>query len=190
MVAAYIQNIETLASQFSNRDVVLYFPDFESEPAEDNLNRVFGPPVGIEDESWPIYRGLDELLETVGEALTGDDIRMEHVFTIDLQGLDAPWAPSGARAMLLFVANVGYNEAWKPDNDQTEVIFLDEATVARGLYQGDLPRNGGQRSEQRFTLVEVRVPPGKRSHPETPFSAILEIEAARCPSWSWSWSWS
>jgi hypothetical protein len=30
----------------------------------------------------------------------------------------------------------------------------------------------------------------KRSHPETPFSAILEIEAARCPSWSWSWSWS
>jgi hypothetical protein len=31
---------------------------------------------------------------------------------------------------------------------------------------------------------------GKRSHPETPFSAILEIEAARCPSWSWSWSWS
>ncbi len=69
MRADYIQKIEALASTFPNRNVTLYFPDFEDEPAADSLNQVFGTPVGVRADNWPIFAGLPALLEQIGEEL-------------------------------------------------------------------------------------------------------------------------
>jgi hypothetical protein len=78
----YIDEIRTLARQFrpNERNLTLYFPDFEAPPVPQSLNRVFGPPVGVTDELWPTYPRLRELLSP--DSLAGwdpRDVRMEHV---------------------------------------------------------------------------------------------------------------
>src|SRR5690606_36132183 len=102
MPAAHIERIETLARQFrkNERNLTLYFPDFGTPPPHGNLNRVFGPPVGITADDWPTYAPLGELLHEADCLDVWDpcDARMEHVFTIDLAGVELLGAPRGARA--------------------------------------------------------------------------------------------
>jgi MoxR-like ATPase len=71
------------------------------------------------------------------------------------------------------------------------VLVLDHVLNAPTAMRSFLRSLRGNRTGVVFAFdVEHPRDHRKRSHPETPFSAILEIEAARCPSWSWSWSWS
>jgi hypothetical protein len=71
----------------------------------------------------------------------------------------------------------------RADDDGPRPLFVgcDESGCAHTFFI--LNHSDGEATNLHFRYR-------KRSHPETPFSAILEIEAARCPSWSWSWSWS
>ncbi len=159
MRADYIQKIEALASKFPKRDVTLYFPDFESPPSADNLNQVFGAPVGVKADNWPTFAGLPALLEQIGEELENPrDLRMELVCQIDLRGLDALGAPSEARVMQLYVSNAGFHEAWAPGTDHARVVFLSNADVAGGRFKGELPARSQDRELRRFTLVAVTVP--------------------------------
>jgi len=162
MVAAYIAEIERLARAFraNERNLPLYFPDFETPPPEDNLNRVFGPPVGVTDADWPIYPQLGELLAHANQldAFDANDLRMEHVFTIDLRDIRLLGAPPRARALLLFISNANANRAEQNGNVDTAVVFLSEDELARGPYQGNLPRRSQNRSSRRFSLAQVDVP--------------------------------
>jgi hypothetical protein len=156
-----IARIQTLAASCGVPcDTLIYVPDFDAAPTDDGLHRVWGPPVGIDGDTWPRFDGLRELFEesSMPEGWDGSDTRMEHVFTIDLRGLEGVRAPAGARAMMLFLSNASYNEAWEAGTSQTEVVFLDEAAVARGLCREPLPPRGDSRTEKRFTLVPIRVP--------------------------------
>jgi hypothetical protein len=83
---------------------------------------------------------------------------MEHVFTIDLAGIDEPWIPQGARVMMLFVSCTSYNEAWSAGTPHTAVVFLDDAAVQRGLCRAPLPARGSAHDERRFAWVAVQVP--------------------------------
>ena len=67
MAAEYIELIQRLAGQFrpEERNLTLYFPDLETAPADDNLYRVFGPPVGLTADDWPRYARLGELLSDI-----------------------------------------------------------------------------------------------------------------------------
>jgi hypothetical protein len=159
MRADYIQKIEALASKFPNRDVTLYFPDFEAPPSADNLNQVFGAPVGVKADNWPTFAGLPALLEQIGEELEDPrDLRMELVCQIDLRGLDALGAPAEARLMQLYLSNAGFNEAWAPNTDHARVVFLSNDEVAGGRFKGELPARSQDRDVRRFTLVPVTVP--------------------------------
>ena len=162
MTADYIRNIETLASQFADRDVTVWFPDFETEPPAGCLNQVYGSPVGVPADRWPKFAGLPALLRQAGgrEADEADegDLRMEHLWTIDLRGLSGVGAPRGARVMQLFVSNAHYNEAWTPGNEHTRVVYLGEEDVARGAIAGEPPRRAREREPRRFSLVAVTVP--------------------------------
>lgn len=159
MRAEYIQNIEALASEFPNRDVTLYFPDFEAAPPRDSLNQVFGAPVGVRADTWPTFAGLPALLEQIGEELEDPrDLRMEHICTIDLRGLTGLGAPAGARAMQLYLSNAGFNEAWAPNTRHTRVVFLSDEEVAAGRFSGALPARSRDHETRRFSLVAVAVP--------------------------------
>jgi hypothetical protein len=159
MRASYIQKLESLASAFPNRNVTLYFPDFEDAPPAGSLNQVFGAPVGVRADNWPTFAGLPALLEQIGEALEDpSDLRMEHVCTIDLRGLDQLGAPPEARVMQLYLSNAGFNEAWAPNTAHARVVFLSHDEVAGGVFKGALPARSEDRERRRFTLVPVAVP--------------------------------
>ena len=159
MSAEYIQNIEALASAFPSRNVTLYFPDFATRPPADSLNQVFGAPVGVRADNWPTFAGLPALLEQIGEALEDPrDLRMEHICSIDLRGLDKLGAPAGARVMQLYLSNAGFNEAWAPGTAHARVVFLSHDEVAAGAFKGPLPARSRDREARRFTLVPVAVP--------------------------------
>lgn len=160
MTAEYIRNIESLASQFADRDVTVYFPDFEAEPPAGSLNQIYGSPVGVPADRWPKFAGLPDLLRQAGGASEADleDLRMEHLWTIDLRGLKGVGVPEGARAVQLFISNANYNEAWTPGNEHTTVLYLGDADLARGACAGEPPARSREREPKRFALVGVQVP--------------------------------
>lgn len=162
MVSRYIQTIESLAQAFrpGDRNLSLYFPDLETPAAPGDLNRVFGPPVGLTDMEWPLYPRLGELMAEANalDQWAPGDLRMEHVFTIDLRGIRLLGAPEGARAMMLFLSNASLHRATHRGNGDTAVLFLDEDEVARGLYRGTLPDRSLRRWSRRFSLHRVDVP--------------------------------
>lgn len=176
MTAEYIRNLESLASQFSERGVTLYFPDFETEPPADCLNQVYGAPVAVRADSWPVYAGLPALLQQAGDDAGEGDLRMEHLFTIDLRGLVGTGVPSQARALQLYVSNAAYHEGWEPGTAHTRVVLLGEADVAAGPFVGELPKRSRGREVKRFTLVPIRVPGGVFGKPEegTPLATLRD----------------
>lgn len=178
MTPQYIQDIERLAGQFPQRNVTLYFPDFDNEPPPDSLNQVFGAPVGVAADNWPVFPKLAKLLrEMSGEdGDIGDDLRMEHVFSVDLRGLTGLDVPHGARVMQLYISNAGYNEAWSPGNNHTRVAFLSEADVAAGPFAGDIPARSQERRVRRFSLVPIAVPREVFNKPEqgSPLAALRD----------------
>ena len=160
MASAYIKKIRALAQKLEKCDTTLYFPDFGAKPDPASLNRVFGAPVGITDKSWPKYPKLKELLAKSRRAdgWDGKDLRMEHVFTIDLAGLKGIAAPRRARAMMLFISDVDMNEAYRAGTPESAVVFFSDKDVARGLYDGALPERSTKRQTRRFSLEPIRVP--------------------------------
>ena len=162
VAASYIREIQRLAEAFrpNERNLPLYFPDFETIPEDGSLNRVFGPPVGLTDADWPRYPRLGELLSQADMATRFDpaDTRMEHVFTIDLRDARLLGAPPEARAMLLFLSNAEYHHAHYNGNADTTVVFLTEDELARGSYAGVLPQRSMSRWSRRFSLVRIDVP--------------------------------
>ena len=154
--------IESIASEFpaSDRNLTLYFPDLDTPAPEGSLNRVFGPPVGVTEMEWPLYPRLGELLAEANalDQWAPGDLRMEHVFTIDLRGIRLLGAPEGARAMLLFLSNATLHRATHRGNMDSAVLFLDEDEAARGLYPGPLPDRSLRRWSRRFALRRIDVP--------------------------------
>ena len=162
MAAGYINEISRLAACFraNERNLTLYFPDFETPPEDGSWNRVFGPPVGLTDADWPRYPRLGELMAQADrpESFNPNDTRMEHVFTIDLRGVHLLGAPPEARAMLLFLSNASFHHAYYNGNADTTVVFLTDADLERGPYKGALPRRSLGRWSRRFSLVRIDVP--------------------------------
>lgn len=199
MVAPYIEQIRELAAGFreGERNLRLYFPDLDTAPHADCLNRVFGPPIGLEPDLWPTYANLGELLAEANCKDSWDprDTRMEHVFTIDLRDIRVIGAPRGARAMLLFISDASHHRAFGKGNAHTSVVFLSEEQVARGLYNGPLPRRSLHRWSRRFTMQPVDVPGDVFDVPRgedgcdpklIPLYAAIRQAPARlggCPTW-------
>lgn len=140
-------------------DTPIYVPDFDAVPTDDSLNRVAGPPVGVDRQTWPRFAGMRALLEhsSVPEGWDGD-ARMEHVMTIDLRGLEGVNRPDGACVLMLFVSSTSYNEAWSPGTAHTEVVLLDESAIARGLCRDPLPLRTNETTEKRFVWTRIDVP--------------------------------
>jgi hypothetical protein len=160
--APYIAEIRRLARAFrdNERNLPLYFPDFDTPPPVGSYNRVFGSPVGITDLDWPVYPQLGELLAQSNQLSMFDaaDLRMEHVFTVDLRDIRLLGAPPRAHAMALFISNANANGASQNGNADTAVVFLSEDELVRGEYGGPLPRRSRSRASRRFSLVRVDVP--------------------------------
>lgn len=200
MTASTLATIAELAGRFAahERNLTLYFADLETAPAPGSLNRVFGPPVGLTDEHWPTFPELAELLQQAGSMQHWDprDHRMEHVFTVDLRGVELYGVPTDAVAMMLFISNASFHRACADGNPHTAVRFLREHDLRHGTYQGALPRRSLYRWSRRFSLVAVDVPGDVFDVPELDLPADDPLAAlyaaigrapARlggCPIWS------
>lgn len=162
MAAEYIEKIQEIAGRFRDdeRNLTLYFPDLETAPAADSYNRVFGPPVGLSDDRWPTFPELGELMQQANSLAHWNprDQRMEHVFTVDLRGIDLLGAPKDAAAMMLFLSNASFHRANADGNQHAQVLFLDHEEAERGLYRGPLPERSLYRWSRRFSLVPIDVP--------------------------------
>ena len=191
-----IEEIEALAARFrpNERNLALYFPDFDAPPEPGCLNRIFGAPVGLTDADWPCHPRLAELLHSAGEAdlLDPGDLRMEHVFTIDLRGVRLPGVPVDARAMQLFISNASHHHAHQNGNTDTVVLFLTDDELARGAYRGTLPRRSQTRWSRRFGLRRIDVPGDVFDPHDDPSSPIALLQDAvwqaparlgGCPMW-------
>jgi hypothetical protein len=200
MTASSIATIQELAARFTadERNLTLYFADLETAPAPWSLNRVFGPPVGLTDEQWPTFPELAELLLQAGSMQHWDprDARMEHVFTVDLRGVELYGVPADAIAMTLFISNASFHRACADGNPHTAVRFLREQDLGRGQYRGALPRRSLYRWNRRFSLVPVDVPGDVFDVPELDlpagdplaalYAAIAQAPArlGGCPIWA------
>jgi hypothetical protein len=162
ITASTLTTIQELAARFSEheRNLVLHFADLDTAPPPGSLNRVFGPPVGLTDEQWPTFPELAELLAQTGAMRHWDprDRRMEHVFTVDLRGVELYGVPADAVAMMLFISNASFHRACRDGNPHTAVRFLREQDLRRGPYRGALPQRSLYRWSRRFRLVPVAVP--------------------------------
>lgn len=160
MPSSYIHEIQALAERFrpNERNLTLYFPDFDSPPPPHSFNRIFGPPVGLRPMDWPIVPHLHELLVESEDRWDPNDLRMEHVFTIDLDGVHLVGTPPGARAMMLFLSNANYHRAFSWNNTDSAVLFLGADEVARGVYRGSIPDRSLRRWSRRFVLAPIDVP--------------------------------
>jgi len=200
MTASSIATIQELAARFGahERNLTLYFADLETAPASWSLNQVFGPPVGVTDEQWPTFPELAELLTQAGSMQHWDprDARMEHVFTVDLRGVELYGVPADAIAMMLFISNASFHRACSDGNPHTAVRFLREQDLHRGPYRGALPRRSLYRWSRRFSLVPVSVPGDVFDVPELDlpaddplamlYAAIAQapMRLGGCPIWA------
>jgi hypothetical protein len=175
MTASTIATVQELAARFraEERNLTLYFADLETAPAPGSLNRVFGPPVGLTDEQWPTFPELAELLQQANSMQHWEprDQRMEHVFTVDLRGLELVGVPADAVAMTLFISNASFHRACRDGNPHTAVRFLREQDLHHGVYQGSLPRRSLYRWSRRFSLVPIDVPGDVFDVPELELAA-------------------
>jgi hypothetical protein len=196
LAAEYIEDIRRLADTFrpNERNLPLYFPDFETPPPADSLNQVFGSPTGITADRWPLYPRLGELLHRAGQLHAWDpgDLRMEHVFTLDLRGVRVPAAPADAAAMMLFISNADAHHAHQNGNVDTSVVFLTQRELEQGPFTGELPRRSVHRWSRRFSLQRVDVPGDVFDPQEDPNSPIAILQDAiwqaparlgGCPMW-------
>jgi hypothetical protein len=100
--------------------------DYEQQPERHTIDRVGGRPVGVDDARWPRFQGK----------------AMSHVLTVDLRDR-VPALAREWRAAALFLHSPDYNEAYEPETEQSCVVLLSEAEVARG----EAPAEAGSGAE-------------------------------------------
>lgn len=91
-----------------------------NRPTKDTVNRLYGPPVGVTDKTWPTHRKK----------------KMQHVITLETRLLAseqaAVYAARGTTAIAVFVSSLDKHEAFAPGNKHAAVVELTAADVARG----------------------------------------------------------
>lgn len=176
MATEYINEIRALADKCSERDTTVYLPDFDAEPNPSSLNRIGGPPFDLEsaEQRFLELKGIiirargdadmgiirEEMLKTYdGTSWDGKDLRMQHLFTIDLAGDIGKLigAPADKRAMSLFIGCRDYNEAMRPGNGDIIVLFLGEEDCARGYHRGKLSDRCEVAEFRTFSMIPVQV---------------------------------
>ena len=146
-------------------EIYALIPDHEAPLGEGAVNRIGGRPIGVDRRGWPRYARLRRLLEQDYRAQDkpfDGDTRMEHVFTLDLRQTPElrrrPGVPPDAVAMAFFLSSRGYNTASHAGSGQTATIFLTEAHLAAGLYEGPMPARSQDDPGCPFEVVALQVP--------------------------------
>jgi len=149
-----VQKILTTKNNIPSTTV--YLLDRKKDPpSSKSINRIFGPPIGIDDDSWPIYKGMKNLAKEASIEYDGDS-RMVHLFTLDLQDLQLN-IPANIQAIAVFLSDCVYNKAWEPNSKHAKVIPLSKNDLSKGEYQGDLPKKMPKKAIT-FQLIPIKVP--------------------------------
>lgn len=115
------------------------------------------PPKALVDpvDGWPRFRYS---ARNHGDFQLTDN-RMEHLFTLDVRGVELGWIPKGAVAFSFFVSHSSMNAAHKNDNDETAVRFWSAEDMAKGWFDGEIPqRKYNSHENETFKVCFVDVP--------------------------------
>lgn len=89
-------------------------------PTKDTINRLFGPPIGVDKKRWP-KRGRKAMV---------------HLVTLETRLLAAEVAAAyeglGVAAIAVFVSSLDEHQAFAPGNDHVAIVPLTAADLARG----------------------------------------------------------
>jgi hypothetical protein len=138
-------------------DTRIYVLDPHEDCEPGSPNRTCSAPLGLSDARWPKFKK--------GKV----EQKMEHVLTLDLDLAPelrrrAP-ALESARAMALFISSRNENEAYTPENDETEIVALSAEELAAGhdeeggsfaVYALDVPAAVFGDTEKGTPLGELR----------------------------------
>jgi antitoxin component YwqK of YwqJK toxin-antitoxin module len=121
----------------------IYAP-LPGRPEKPGYNQIGGAPRGIGAKEWPM-------------ASDGDP--MEFLLMIDLADLpelQTRVPEKGCRAVAMFISSADHHRAFEPGNDETKLLFLDEAALAS---EAAPPPEGAKLHEERsFAWKRVEVP--------------------------------
>jgi hypothetical protein len=117
-------------------------------PTKDTINRLFGPPIGVDKKRWP-KRGRKAMV---------------HLVTLETRLLAADVAAAyeglGVAAIAVFVSSLDEHQAFAPGNDHVAIVPLTAADLARGAAVVD----DGDR-----TLAGIALDPLRLELPEAVF---------------------
>lgn len=138
---------EYIASHSSQslEEIYILIPNHSAPADPSSLNRLGGPPLGVDEGSWPRYAQMARIVAQSrwdGDEPFDGDTRMEHVFTLDLRQTPTlrRGLPDEVIAMSMFISSTRMNEAYNSGNDQTAVVFLTQEHLDAGYFEAPLPK--------------------------------------------------
>jgi|GEM_PF-5416170 len=98
----------------ASANVRLMIADYENCANSNEINRLGGLPIGITTDSWPHLNGHP----------------MHHLLTVEVNEW---WLRDDIVAVSLFISDPDNHEAWEPNSDHVELIFLTEEDIEQGV---------------------------------------------------------
>ncbi len=114
-------------------------------PQSTDINRTVGAPIGVTDDSWPMYQGA----------------KMSHLITLDVSQTPdlARKLDEDTKAIAVFVSNLYENEAFEPNTEESRVIELTKQDIMYGVGEWEPDDDERECSKpQSFTCHELKVP--------------------------------
>lgn len=128
-----------ISSQGGQSITIYLLRPVDETPSRNQINRTCGNPIGVTDESWPMYKGK----------------KMEHAITLDLN--DVPKIRDALdfnyRAISVFVGSLLHFDSSRPVSEQSSVIYLNQKDVDLGEVEFD--PTSLRRSEYERSMVEL-----------------------------------
>jgi hypothetical protein len=92
----------------------------DAAPTATMVNRLFGPPIGVDSKTWPKHGKKP----------------MQHLITLETRLLSpsvaAAYAKAGTQAIAVFVSSLDKHEAFKPRTKHAVIVPLSAKDIARG----------------------------------------------------------
>lgn len=147
----------------------------DRQPTADDINRAGCSPIGIGLDSWPKIDGR----------------RMHHIVTLDLASTPnlRSQLSGNPRAVAMFISDPNIHDADKPGTEETQLVYLNEECIARGVCVENPRQNPDFRAFVSCTFVchEVSLPNmlfdpefGEKYFDKARFERLIELYEFVC----------
>ena len=145
-ISAVEKMAATAVSSAGDATTTIYLLNGTGKPPQSSdINRTAGAPIGVTDDSWPMY----------------ESAKMSHLITLDVSQTPnlAKKLSEDTKAIAVFVSNLFDNEAFEPGTKESRVIEISKQDIAHGVGEWEPDEDDQEFSKpQSFTCHELEVP--------------------------------